>query len=234
MVHTLAPDRVAVVMGGNRGLGLELVRRLAALDMRVVLTCRVAEDGRAAIERLGGLADRVAVRQVDVSDADSVAWLVTWVNRRLGRCDVLVNNADALFDDDAAAASVDLELVRRTLETNLFGPWRLVQGVLPLMRAAGYGRIVNVSSGSAADPRAAWASRVSMSAVNALTRVFADELAGDGILVNACCPEAGADQAGGSGPLDASTSADTAVWLATLPDDGPTGRLWRGRSPIDS
>jgi len=234
MGKTLAPQRVAVVTGGNRGLGLELVRRLAELGMRVVLACRVAEHGRAAIERLGGLADRVAVRQLDVSDADSIAWLVTWLDRRLGRCDVLVNNASVLLDDDVAAASVDLELVRRTLETNLFGMWQLVQAVTPLMRAGGYGRIVNISCGLAFIPRGASAYRVSKSAVNALTRVFADELAGDGILLNACCPVVSVDQPDGRGLADPSMSADTPVWLATLPDDGPTGDFWRSRSPIDS
>lgn len=205
MARTSGGDRVAVVTGGNRGLGLELVRRLAERDMRVVLACRVAEQGRAAIERLGGLADRVAVRQLDVGDADSIGWFVTWLGRRLGRCDVLVNTAGAVPDDDMAAAGVDLDLVRRTFEANVFGPWRLVQAVTPLMRAAGYGRIVTVAREPGRD---ASAYRVSRGAVDALTRVFADELAGDGILVNACGPD---------------RSADTPVWLATLPDGGPTG-----------
>jgi NAD(P)-dependent dehydrogenase (short-subunit alcohol dehydrogenase family) len=223
-----------VVTGGNRGLGLEVVRRLAERGMRVVLACRVVQHGHAAVERLGGLADRVAVRQLDVREAHSIDWLATWLDRRLGRCDVLVNNASELLDDDVAAASVDLDLVRRTLETNLFGMWRLVQAVTPLMRATGYGRIVNISCGLAFMPPGASAYRVSKSAVNALTRVFADELAGDGILVNACCPVVGADHPRGRGLVDPSMSADTPVWLATLPDDGPTGDFWRSRSPIDS
>jgi NAD(P)-dependent dehydrogenase (short-subunit alcohol dehydrogenase family) len=233
MSKTLAPQKVAVVTGGNRGLGLEVVRRLAERGMRVVLACRAVEHGHAAIERLGDLADRVAVRQLDVSDEASVNWLVAWLDRRLGRCDVLVNNASVLYDDDVAAADVDLGLVGRTLDTNLFGMWRLVKAIAPLMRVGGYGRIVNISCGLAYIPRGAAAYRVSKSAVNALTRVFADELAPDGILVNACCPVVGVDRPDGR-PMDLTMSADTPIWLATLPDGGPTGDFWRSRSPVDS
>jgi NAD(P)-dependent dehydrogenase (short-subunit alcohol dehydrogenase family) len=231
--HTLGTHRVALVSGGNRGLGLELVSRLAALDMRVVLGCRSVEQGRVAIERLGDLADLVAVRQLDIGDAASVAGLMAWLDRRVGRCDVLVNNASVLLDDDRDAASVELERVRRTLETNLLGMWRLVQSIAPLMRRDHYGRIVNISCGLATMPRGASAYRVSKSAVNALTRVLADELAADGILVNACCPVVDVSPPDSLGLAALSLSAETPVWLATLPDDGPTGAFWRSRSPID-
>jgi NAD(P)-dependent dehydrogenase (short-subunit alcohol dehydrogenase family) len=226
-------QRVALVSGANRGLGLELVRRLAELDMRVVLTCRSVEQGRVAIERLGDLADLVAVRQLDIGDTASVAGLLAWLDRRLGRCDVLVNNASVLLDDDRDAASVKLERVRRTLETNLVGMWGLVQSIAPLMRRGRYGRIVNISCGLATMPSGASAYRVSKSAVNALTRVLADELAADGILVNACCPIVNVGTPNGVGVAALSMSAETPVWLATLPDDGPTGGFWRSRSPID-
>jgi NAD(P)-dependent dehydrogenase (short-subunit alcohol dehydrogenase family) len=230
-----AADRVALVSGGNRGLGLEVVRLLAGLGMRVVLGSRSVEHGRAALERLGPGADRVAVRQLDVADAVSVARVVAWLGRRLGRCDVLMNNAGVLVDDDQDAARIDLDVVRHTLETNLFGTWRLSQAVAPLMRRRRYGRIVNVSSGLASLEtmrRGLPAYRVSKCSVNALTRVLADELRDDGILVNACCPGlAQADPPGGDYGL-ASASADTPVWLATLADDGPTGGFWRDRRPI--
>ncbi len=229
---------MALVAGGNRGLGLEIVRMLADRGMRVVLASRSVERGRAALDMLGHLADAVVARELDVTDPDSVARLASWLDRRLGRCDVLVNNAAVLIDDDTDSAStIDLGVVRYTLETNLLGAWRLTQAIAPLMRARRYGRIVNISSdlASLASMRQDLpAYRVSKCAVNALTRVFAHELAEDGVLVNACCP--GPAQIGfAESPAAArlSLSADTPVWLATLADDGPTGGLYRGRVPLD-
>jgi NAD(P)-dependent dehydrogenase (short-subunit alcohol dehydrogenase family) len=237
MIRVDARDRVALVSGGNRGLGLQVVRTLAAQGMRVVLGSRSVERGRLALELLGDLADQVAVRQLDTIDPVSVARLAAWLRGRLGRCDVLVNNAGVLHDQDGDASAVDLDVVGHTLETNLLGTWRLTRAIVPLMRIGRYGRIVNISSelGSLTSMgRGVTAYRVSKCAVNALTRVLADELAEDGILVNACCP----------GPLRIeprrrpasvrlSASADTPVWLATLPDGGPTGGFYRERQQID-
>jgi NAD(P)-dependent dehydrogenase (short-subunit alcohol dehydrogenase family) len=232
-----APARVAVVSGGNRGLGLQVVRRLAELGMRVALGTRSTARGQAAVGLLGDLADRVAVRQLDVTDEASVARLATWLDARLGRCDVLVNNAAVLLDDDTNAADVDLRVVRQTLETNLLGTWLLTQAVAPLMRAHRYGRIVNVSSGlaSLATMRGGLpAYRVSKAGVNALTRVLADELLADGILVNACCPgPTGIELGDRPEPGLPATAADTPVWLATLPEGGPTGGFFQARARLD-
>ena len=231
--------RVALVSGGNRGLGLQLVRRLALLGMRVVLGSRLLADGHAAIDRLGDMADRVAVRQLDITDADSVARLVGWMTHRLGRCDVLVNNAAVLMEEDDGGSSTDvpLDVVRRTMETNLLGTWRLTQAIVPLMRARRYGRIVNISSdlGSLASMRRGFpAYRASKTAVNALTRMLADELAHDGILVNSCSPEPlWPDGGEGVAALRLSASSRAPLWLATLPDDGPTGGFYRDHQSVD-
>jgi NAD(P)-dependent dehydrogenase (short-subunit alcohol dehydrogenase family) len=206
--------RVAVVTGGSQGLGLQIVRMLAERGMRVVLACRSAPRGRAAVDLLGDLADRVAVRELDITDPASVQRLVTWLDRRLGRCDVLVNNAAGLADE---VPTNDPDLVRFAVEADLLGTWRLTQALVPLMRSHGYGRVVNVSSGLPGY-------RVAKRAVNTLTRTLADELAADGILVNACCP-------GGTRFTfrvgRSAVPADTSVRLATLPDGGPTGRCYR-------
>ncbi|MEU8756936.1 SDR family NAD(P)-dependent oxidoreductase [Streptomyces chartreusis] len=223
-----AAGRVALVSGGNRGLGLQIVRRLAERGMRVVLASRKVESGHAAVDLLGHLAGRVAVRQLDITDPASIARLTSWMDLRLGRCDVLMNNAAVLIDDDRDTVDADLDVVRSTLETNLLGTWQLTQAITPLMRAAGYGRIVNISSdlGSMATmERDLPAYRVSKAAVNALTRMLADELVEDGILVNACCPDV-------RNSLAPQASAEAPVWLATLPDDGPTGGYYLGHTPI--
>lgn len=206
--------RVAVVTGGSQGLGLQIVRMLAGRGMRVVLACRSAPRGRAAVDLLGDLADRVAVRELDITDPASVQRLVTWLDRRLGRCDVLVNNATGLADE---VPVIDPGLVRSAVEANLLGIWRLTQALVPLMRSHRYGRVVNVSGGQPEH-------RAAKRTVNTLTRILADELAADGILVNACCPGRTRFtlRAGRS-----TVPADTTVRLATLPDGGPTGRCYR-------
>jgi NAD(P)-dependent dehydrogenase (short-subunit alcohol dehydrogenase family) len=230
-------SRVAVVTGGNRGLGLTLVQALARRGMRVVMATRSLDHGRDAVDLLGDLADRVAVRQLDLTDSGSVARLALWLERQLGRCDVLMNNAAVLIDDERGSGDVDLDVVRRTLQTNLLGTWRLTQAIVPLMRRHQYGRIVNVSSAlgslSAMGPGLP-AYRVSQAAVNALSRMLAHDLANDGILVNACCP--GAPRvtiADSRDAIEFMPSADTAVWLATLPDNGPTGGFFRDDSVIE-
>lgn len=226
-----ADGRVALVTGGNRGLGLRIVRELAARGMRVVMATRSAASGHAAVDLLGDLADRVAVRQLDITDPQSVTRLAFAVQVLLGRCDVLVNNAAVLLERDTdRAVSVDLDLALRTLETNVLGTWRMTQAVVPMMRAHRYGRIVNVAGDLDMSGVKVPAYRMSKEAVNSLTRTFAQELAGDGILVNSYCPEAAPHD---DDPSLFSAPPDTPVWLATLPDDGPTGGLYQQRAPSE-
>jgi NAD(P)-dependent dehydrogenase (short-subunit alcohol dehydrogenase family) len=233
-----ADGRVAVVSGGNRGLGLQIVGALAEQGMHVVLGTRSLERGTIAIDSLGDLADLVTVRQLDITVPASVGSLVSWLEQRFRRCDVLVNNAAVLLeDDDDEAATLDLDVAARTLETNVLGTWRLTQAIVPLMRAQRSGRIVNVSSGLgslASMRRGLSAYRTSKCAVNALTRILADELAQHRILVNACSPEPlRLESRSREGAVRLYASADTPVWLANLPDDGPTGCFYRDRKTVD-
>jgi NAD(P)-dependent dehydrogenase (short-subunit alcohol dehydrogenase family) len=225
--------RVALVNGGDRGIGPQIVRRLAELGMRVVLGSQSAEHGRRALDAMGDLADRVAVRQLDVLDPDCVERQVAWMHERLGRCDVLVNNTTGPVAGDRGATRADLDLVRRTIETNVVGSWRLTQAVVPMMLADGYGRVVTVCTGNLhARRRGQAAYRVSLGAVRNLTAALSDDLASRGILVNACSlrlvgrarPGRPARSVLRRGGL--ATPTRTPVWLATLPDDGPTGRLY--------
>ena len=225
--------RVALVSGGNRGIGLEIVRQLAGRGITVILGSRDEESGRAAAE---GLSGDVVVRQLDVTDEGSVARLASFVEDEFGRLDVLVNNAGISNDDGQRGVNADLDRVREALEANLFGAWRLCEMAIPLMQRHGYGRIVNVSSGMGALEDMGGGSpgyRVSKTALNALTRILASELRGSGILVNSVCPGwVQTDMGSPRAPRPVEEGADTPVWAATLPKGGPTGGFFRDRRPI--
>ena len=225
--------RIALVSGGNRGIGLEIVRQLADRGITVILGSRDEEQGRAAAK---GLSGDVVAKQLDVTDDESVARLAASVEDEYGRLDILVNNAGISNDDGQRGMNADLARVREALEANLFGAWRLCEVAIPLMQLHGYGRIVNVSSGMGALEDMGGGSpgyRVSKTALNALTRILASELRGSGILVNSVCPGWVQTGMGSSmAPRPVEEGADTPVWAATLPKGGPTGGFFRDRRPI--
>jgi NAD(P)-dependent dehydrogenase (short-subunit alcohol dehydrogenase family) len=225
--------RVALVSGGNRGIGLEVCRQLAERDLTVILGSRDEESGRAAAEGLSGY---VVVHRLDVADGQSVDRLASFVEDEFGRLDVLVNNAGISNDEGQRGIDADLDRVRDALEANLLGAWRLCEVAIPLMQRNGYGRIVNMSTGLAALEDMGGGSpayRVSKTALNALTRILASELRGSGILVNSVCPGwVQTDMGGSSAPRPVEAGADTPVWAATLPNNGPTGGFFRDRRPI--
>ncbi|MDZ4736672.1 MAG: SDR family oxidoreductase [Rhodospirillaceae bacterium] len=236
-----AAKRLAVVTGANRGIGLEIVRQLAQKGMRVVLTARDPRKGRAAAKTLQDDGLDVTFHKLDVADAGSIASFARWLRKTEGRLDVLVNNAgiylDVLPDRSTESAFVtNRRKLRTTMEVNLEGPFFLMQTLIPLMRENGYGRIVNVSSGSGqltdmGGHEAAY--RISKTALNAATSIFAAETKGTGILVNAFCPGwVRTDMSGPEAPRSVAQGADTAVWLATLPKGGPTGGYFRDREPL--
>ena len=225
--------RVALVSGGNRGIGLEIVRQLAGRGITVILGSREEESGLAAAE---GLSGDVVVSQLDVTDEGSVTRLAASVEDEFGRLDVLVNNAGISNDDGQRGMNADLDRVREALEANLLGAWRLCEVAIPLMQRGGYGRIVNVSSGMGALEDMGGGSpgyRVSKTALNALTRILASKLRGSGILVNSVCPGwVQTDMGSPRAPRPVEEGADTPVWAATLPKGGPTGGFFRDRRPI--
>lgn len=224
---------MAVITGGNRGLGLATATALARRGLTLVIGSRDAADGDAAAHGIGANA---FAAPLDVRAPESIAAFVRTVDARFGGADVLVNNAGIYPDENRSVLAVPPAQFRETMETNLIGPVALVQAFVPGMRRRGYGRVVNVSSGlgqltTMGDVAPSYAA--SKAALNALTRLVAGAVAGSNVLVNSVDPgwvrtRMGGDQA----PRSIDEGVDTIVWLATLPDGGPSGGFFRDRQPL--
>lgn len=216
--------RTALVTGGNRGIGLEVCRQLRAAGLDVVLTARDPALAAAAARDLGARPE-----QLDVTDPDSVAACAERL--RDVEVDVLVNNAGSY--PTTPLLRVDEAELTAAVQVNTLGPWRLCRAFVPAMRDRGYGRVVNVSTGYAHfDSPGAGAYGFAKTALNVLTRMVAAE-AGPDVLVNAADPGWVATRMGGAGaPTTVGDGADTIVWLATLPDGGPTDGYFERRRAI--
>lgn len=225
--------RVALVTGANRGIGFEICRQLGAAGYAVVLTARDAEKGARAVETLRQEGIDAHFCQLDVTDSASARKVAGFVDGELGRLDALVNNAAIAIDPREVLETVDLDVMRRTLETNLIGVLACCQAFLPMMKKQDYGRIVNVSSGRGSFSKLGSGGpcyRISKTALNALTVVLADEVKDFNILVNAVTPGWVRTRLGGmKAPRTTAEGAETAVWLAMLPDDGPRARFFKDR-----
>jgi NAD(P)-dependent dehydrogenase (short-subunit alcohol dehydrogenase family) len=236
---------VALVTGSTRGIGRQVVTDLATRGWTVLVSGRRAEVARSVATELAEHGDVRALEvDLDVTDATAVESVPEAVRRTTGRLDVLVNNAAAFVDWTEVASAADLDAARAVMETNLFGPWRLTQVLLPLLRESAHPRVVNVSSGggSHGDEQfgltrrggAAASYGVSKAALNALTATLAAELAGTGVLVNAVCPGLTATWPGAErmGARPVAEGAASVVMGAVLPDDGPSGAFLRDGRPL--
>ena len=235
----MAARRIAIVTGGNRGIGREIARQLMQKDVFVVIGARDPAKGKRAAEELQREAgdDNVAAYPLDVNDTRGVQRFVEQVQKQHGTPGILVNNA-GVFPESYENKVVDTStaLWRETFETNLFGAVRMCREIVPRMRKLRYGRIVNVSSGMGQIQKMGEGSpayRVSKAALNALTATLAAEVDGSGILVNSMSPGWVRTDMGGEGAnRSVEEGADTAVWLCLLPSNGPTGQFFRDRKPI--
>ncbi len=234
----MATDKqIALVTGANRGIGYEACRQLADAGLHVILTSRDVAKGEAAAKAIQREGKDVRFHQLDVTDERSVAAALKFVKSEYGRLDVLVNNAGVYLDDGLSVFDVDMATVRTTLEINFYGALNMCRAFVPLMREKGYGRVVNVSSESgqletmgAGNPSYS----ISKAAMNALTRIVADEVKRNrNIKVNAMCPGwVRTDMGGMNADRSVAEGADTIVWLATLPEDGPTSEFFTDRKAI--
>ncbi len=218
---------VAVVTGANRGIGQEVVRRLAARGVTTVLGARDEARGREAAR---GMTGPVVVRQLDVTDPGSVAALADRLRDEHGGVDVLVNNAGVHYDTWQSAAGADLGVVEEALAVNLVGAWRMAVALAPLLRPGG--RLVNVSSGAGSfgetgGSAGAPAYSVSKAALDMLTVKLAADLRPRRVLANAVCPGWVATDMGGAGGRPVGDGAASVLFAVDLPDDGPSGGLFR-------
>lgn len=232
-------QQVALVTGANRGMGLETCRRLAAMNYRVLLGSRNLDAGRKAAQSLGS--DQVEVVQLDVTSAADITALAQHIESSYGRLDVLVNNAGIMIDGDAGrSASIcdtQAEVLLQSLQANTIGPIMLINAMLPLMRKVKDARIVNVSSGMGqlADMGGRHPGyRISKTALNAATRIFAAELDPEQFRVNTLCPGwVRTDMGGDDADYSVEEGVDTAVWLATSDEAVNSGGYYRKRELID-
>jgi NAD(P)-dependent dehydrogenase (short-subunit alcohol dehydrogenase family) len=246
-------QKVALITGGNRGLGLQTARELGPKDIFIIVGARNAKKGAPAAEILraeGYSADFVSV---DVADSRTHGEAFEIIQARYGRLDILVNNAGVWKESATSSrfvaginptSSLPMEVLRETFETNFFGTVALTQRLLPLIRKSPAGRIVNVSSimGSLtlhSDPKSSiyphkvFAYDASKTALNAFTVHLAHELRDTAIKVNSAHPGWVKTDMGGDGAdLDVSEGGKTSAWLATLPEDGPTGGYFHLGKPL--
>ncbi len=234
----MVSQTITVVTGASRGLGRAAVRHLATVEGHlVVATARNRADIEPLRSQLQSAGHPIECRQLDVTDDDSVAALGGWLSERFGRVDVLINNAGISIDRySTSLLELPLDALRTTLDTNLFGVLRVTQALVPLMRVSRAGRVVNLASGMGqlSDMAAGVpAYRISKTALNALTRILAAEMAGSRIKVNSVCPGwCRTDLGGPDAPRSPEEGIDSVIWLATLPEDGPSGGFFRDRQAI--
>lgn len=208
-------ERIALVTGASRGIGKEVAQQLAERGFHVIGTSR---------------------SQLDVTDPQSIEALASRIEREFGRLDVLVNNAAILLDEGKSIVDVTPDEFEDTWRANTLGPFLLTNRLVPLLRKGKHARIVNVSSGAGQlSSMTSYAPSYSTSkaALNAVTILFANALRRDHILVN--CADPGwvrTDMGGPAAPRSVAQGAETIVWLATLPDDGPTGGFFHDRRAV--
>ncbi len=229
------PQRVALVTGANRGIGLEVTRQLADAGHTVYLASRDATNGKTAAASIDTTAGDIRPITLDVTDTGTRAHAADRIAAEAGRLDILINNAAIHYDTTQHATDPDFAVIHEALSTNVFGAWHTILAMLDLLKASSHGRIVNVSSGGGALTDMGGglpAYRLSKVSLNALTRMFAAELANHHILVNSICPGWVATDLGGPGGRPVYDGAAGIVWAATLPDNGPTGGFFRDQQPI--
>jgi NAD(P)-dependent dehydrogenase (short-subunit alcohol dehydrogenase family) len=228
--------QVALVTGGNRGIGYELVKQLSLSGFNVILTSRDHEMGNKAVQKLKELNLDVSCIEMDVSNHESITQAAITLNEQYGRLDVLINNAGVYLDENENLLTMDPSILQKTMETNFFGVYHVIRSFIPLMEKQGYGRIINISSEYGAmsemSSPGVGAYKLSKFALNGLTRLVAAETKGD-IKINAVDPGwVSTDMGGPSAPRTPREAAESILWLATIGSEGPNGGFFRDGKQI--
>ncbi|MDA0349256.1 MAG: SDR family oxidoreductase [Verrucomicrobia bacterium] len=228
----------ALVTGANRGIGLEVVNQFLKRNFHVILACRNRRLGEEAAQSLGKLSSNVTVFELDVSSQDSVDGCAETVSEQFDSLDVLVNNAGILIDRPESILTVTEDELNQTWNTNSLGPLRVTRAFLPLLRRSPDARVINVSSLSGQlKGMGTWsppAYSISKTALNAVTRILASELASENIKVNCISPgwiKTGIGGANAPGTLE--EGADTIVWLAGEAAAEITGQFLQNRKSVE-
>ncbi len=228
----IKPDMVAVITGASRGLGRASGEELARLGYTVIMTMRNPGKQMKEMEKLKSKGLKIVTAELDVSDTISIGKFISFIAKTFNRCDVLVNNA-GIFNDESSGSplTASIDIIRKSLDTNTFGPLLMIQGLVPFMKKNGYGRIVNVSSGMGSFDemdRGYISYRMSKTALNVITKITSAELSGTHILINSVCPGwVRTDMGGPSAERTVHEGIKGIIWAATLPDGGPTGGFFR-------
>lgn len=234
MTSKLVEGKIALITGANKGIGLEIARQLGKQGITVLLSVRDENRGREAAQKLQDEGIDAHVVQLDVTNQDTINAAASRIESEFGKLDILVNNAGIAIDS-VPPSQLDIEILRRTYDTNVFGVFAVTKAMLPLLRKSDAGRIVNMSSGLASlaqnsDPNWEYAQvkllayNSSKTALNAMTVQFAYELRDTPIKVNSADPGyVATDINDHRGTRTVQQGATAPVRLATLPADGPTG-----------
>lgn len=232
--------KIAIVTGASRGLGLGASEALAQRGFKVVMAMRNPDKVQKQINALKVKDLDVVPMKLDVSQEKSIIDFVEQIRKEYGFVDVLVNNAGIMIDSEDGGSSSLLKTkastIQKTFTTNTLGPFLLTQKIFPMMKQEGYGRIVNVSSGMSqlSESQAAYAAyRISKTALNMVTNIFATEAQGSDICVNSVSPGwVRTDMGGPNADRSVEQGIKGIVWAATLPKGGPNGGFFRDGEPL--
>lgn len=231
----LKKSPIALVTGGNRGIGFAITQGLLQKGYEVIITSRSLDSAKEAESKLQALGKVIPI-ELDVTDDNSIEQAVETLNQSIARLDVLINNAGIYPDNSVNILTISREVLDSAMNTNTFGVIQMIQAFLPLLEKSPDARVINISSGMGAlDGLTTTAPSYCLSklALNGATIMLAQALHSKGIAVNAICPGwVRTDMGGASAPRSPEQGADTAIWLATEASHNETGKFWRDRQAI--